>query len=557
MEPIFLSDQQAAIDQCMCRLEGERDWNAIESILQSCFSRAPDLSGPQSSDYYDMVNCDLYRFILAHYKHGGERVCFWRFLKRISDDQLQTPPPTPALTLLDHLVRVYFYSGPLDDLSCLFIPVIEPNRISQYLEWIQSYFYGANYPTSLLWLYALDSSLSALFPDELIYLGQRTQTADPHIMLPNLDNPYSVLIKRFSGAPHAYLRLEGRSANQEFDQFFRFLEEEYRERCISRSGRQDANEAEHIYDRGWEKFEDVLRFGVSDRQEKGCVSFSDLRASTEFLTTYGKSLYLNRIQQPFFERTKLIRNQYNGRIDKFMGDNVMCVFLDEATESHRITVLHNFLAIFSLCRVLLNLLKKGNLMESRLGLRSGATYGSQILRSNLGNEILRDFTVTGESVNLASRLEHISVDEMMLNNKSYFEATIHRFPQIQALLSLAGNCDSLSPETRQIVNDFTLYQNISSNLEKLKKIRFDIRFNQAYYKGLKQTFEKYDIRITNPEKAGIYGYESYEVQGFELRFYYSFYVPKGFKDYEIVWILPLETELLENLDIEKLGGTDA
>ena len=109
-------------------------------------------------------------------------------------------------------------------------------------------------------------------------------------------------------------------------------------------------------DQEWEKFKDVLKFGVSDRAEDGCISFSDLRSSTEFLNTHGKNIYLNQIQQPFFEYTELISKKYNGRIDKFMGDNVMCVFLngnmnDKSREEQKTeAILNNLFALFSLCK---------------------------------------------------------------------------------------------------------------------------------------------------------------------------------------------------------------
>ena len=94
----------------------------------------------------------------------------WRYIKNLPDDQ-RNPCHTETnseLKMLGHLIRIYFYSDPLDDLTCLFIPVSDGTLIRKYLDWIKNYFYDVNYPTSLLWLYALDSSLASLFPDEII-----------------------------------------------------------------------------------------------------------------------------------------------------------------------------------------------------------------------------------------------------------------------------------------------------------------------------------------------------------------------------------------------------
>ena len=283
-----------------------------------------------------------------------------------------------------------------------------------------------------------------------------------------------------------------------------------------------------------------------------------MRASTEFLNTHGKNIYLNKIQQPFFEKTKIISKKYNGRIDKFMGDNVMSVFLNDDMygETHekreKDAVLNDFFALFALCKTLSELILQGGFGDSNLVLRSGITYGTELLRSNLGNEILRDFTVTGETVNLAARLEHISIQELIIHNKMYFGKAIERFPHISKLISIDGCYKNLSPETRAVIRDFTLYQNIVSNLEKLEKAKFDIRSNQHFYLRLRGYLEDMGYAVLNGDTSEMYGYEEYDVGGFDLRFYFSYYNPKGFRDYEKIWILPLDFHTLEHFEIKKI-----
>ncbi|RLC03895.1 MAG: hypothetical protein DRI57_28740 [Deltaproteobacteria bacterium] len=555
-----LSSQTDRIEACISSLETISDQETAEKIIIQTFETAPDNICPDSHGYYSVLNYQLYRYVLKHYKQKESRVCLWRFIKNLSGDQLQYANlENPELRMMDWLIRLYFYSDPLDDLTCIFIPISDKRLIRKYLYWIKNYFYDANYPSSLLWLYALDSSLSSLLPDEIIYLGRAVDSSDENIMVPMMDYGDTVLIKRFSAQSDHYVLLKEADANNEFRQIFTFLQQEYRDRCLSRSGKQDEAVDKATYNAEWEKFEDVLRFGVSDEDESGCISFSDMRASTEFLNTYGKTVYLNKIQQPFFEKTKLISKKYNGRIDKFMGDNVMSVFLNKNMhiETHkaqeREAVLKNFLALFALCKTLYELIVDGSLTESRLGLRSGVTYGSQLLRSNLGNEILRDFTVTGESVNLAARLEHISAHELIIHNKMYFKRSIERFPQISELIAIDGCQKNISPETENIIRDFTLYQNILSNLEKLETVKFDIRSNQRFYTILRTLLQEKGYPILNTDTSEIYGYEEYDIRGFCLRFYFSHYNPKGFANYEKIWIVPLDLKTLEHFDIESIA----
>ncbi|MFW6373095.1 MAG: adenylate/guanylate cyclase domain-containing protein [Thermodesulfobacteriota bacterium] len=557
-----ISFHKAAVQACLRSLDSAPAAEDAESLLGDAFGRITEPVIPDSPDFYGVVNHRLFRHILSHYRDGAENLCLWRFIKNLMPDQMAEPESAdPDLEMFDTLLRIYFHSTPLEDLTCLFIPISDAGLIRNYMKWIERYFYHADYPTSLLWLYALDSSLSSLFPDELLYLGRYKTDPYLNLIVPDFDHEDTVLIKRFTGAPGHFLQLEGKIANDEFDQIFKFLKQEYRDRCLSRSVKQSVKqnkgEGRSARDKEWEKFEDVLRFGVSDRTESGAISFSDMRASTEFLTTHGKGFYLNKIQQPFFENTKLISKYYNGRIDKFMGDNVMCVFLNpresSASADKDQAALNNFFAIFELCRILFDLIHREGIQDTRLGLRSGVSFGDQILRSNLGNEFVRDFTVTGESVNLAARLEHISIHELKLHNEMYFQNAVDRFPKISRLISVSEDYGKLNPETRSIIDDFTLYQNIYSNLEKLERSRFDIRMNQLFYHRIQDYLEKSGARLLNPDESKIHGYEAYEVDGFQLRFYFLYYNPKGFAKYEKIWILPLEPEMLRGLKLSPLS----
>jgi class 3 adenylate cyclase len=560
-----LSSQRHNIQELMLSLEtitgqaktGQED---IEKTLYQTFEPAPENIIPNSSEYYAVLNCHLYRYILKHYKHKEDGICFWRYIKNLSEDQLNyNSESNPELQMMDSLIRIYFYSDPLDDLTCMFVPISNKTLIDKYLDWIKSYFYNVNYPTSLLWLYALDSSLASLFPDEITYLGKSIHNKADDIMVPDFDYKDTLLLKRFSDEPGHFAEMKGESANSEFRQIFTFLQHEYKDRCLSRSGKQEGDEEE------WRKYKDVLKFGVADVTENGCISFSDMRASTEFLNTYTKDVYLNEIQQPFFEETKLINEKYGGRIDKFMGDNVMCVFLNNhmngetSEEKEKEAILNNFFALFALCKILSKLISEEDVTESerkgfaksKLGLRSGVTYGEQISRVNLGNDVLRDFTVTGGTVNLAARLEHFSIQELIIHNDAYFERVRERFPQISSLISIGENSQDLNPETDTIIKSFTLYQNILSNLDRLEKAKFDIRFNNRFYVKLRKYLEESGYKLQNPETSELYGYEEYDLEGFKFKFYFSYYNPKGFAEYKRVWILPLEPETLNNLDIDR------
>ena len=589
----FIHDQLATLPDLNSQEEAE-------AVLTRTISVLPDIAVPDATDFYSALNHQLYRNILKSYKHQESSVCIWRFIKNLSPDQLNyEAEPNPALDMLDTLLRVFFYSGPLNDLTCLFIPINDGKLIKKYLGWIKNYFYSVNYPTSLLWLYALDSSLGCLFPDEIIYLGKHLPVTEDGLLKPDFSATDAVLFKRFSSDPQHFIQMQGSNANDSFRHLFSFLQREYKDRCLSQSVRRNANEIGEAKLSGWEKYEDVLRFGVSDKNESGCVSFADMRSSTEFLNSVGKTTYLNKVQQPFFEQTQIISQHYKGRIDKFMGDNVMSVFLDNnmsaVAEDERAieSVLNSFLAYFALCRMFYSILVKNGFDNAKLGLRCGTAYGDQILRSNLGNEFVRDFTVTGEKVNLASRLESISISELIIHNQLYFSEAIERFPQINRIIEInqmyinagkpgheadpahpthpAHNLNlqadieennmpeavteanrDINPETMALVRDYTYYQNILTNLESLNKVKFDLRMNDEFYHRFCQHLMGKGYIWLNPETSVSHGYDAFKIGDRELRFYMSYYNPKGFLGYQIIWILPLDNMLLADFDIEQI-----
>lgn len=139
-----------------------------------------------------------------------------------------------------------------------------------------------------------------------------------------------------------------------------------------------------------------------------------------------------------------------------------------------------------------------------------------------------------------------------MHNKMYFERAVDKYPQIKELVYTYGGYENLNEENKAIIREFTIYQNMVSNLDKLEKIRFDIRMNEAFYFKLRDYIEKKGFSLLNRDSADMHGYETYHIGDFDLKFYFSYYNPKGFGKFERIWILPIETDMLVNSDIEKL-----
>jgi len=122
------------------------------------------------------------------------------------------------------------------------------------------------------------------------------------------------------------------------------------------------------------------------------IIFADIRNFTPYAEktdpeAVGKSLnsFLGEMVHTVF--------QYQGRIDKFIGDCVMAVFGSPAElQNHA----------YNACCAALEMVEKAN----RLGFKIGIGINSgEVISGNFGSPMRMEYTVIGDAVNLASRLE--------------------------------------------------------------------------------------------------------------------------------------------------------
>jgi adenylate cyclase len=153
-----------------------------------------------------------------------------------------------------------------------------------------------------------------------------------------------------------------------------------------------------------EVVDQLLAHGAELRGEKKevCVMFLDIRNFTGFAeqrTPEEVVDYLDRL----FEFMIEIVNRNQGIINKFLGDGFMAVFgaplstgrdcLNAVTASHEI-----------LSR-LRNDVELGLLPETNIGI---GLHAGEAVTGNIGSSLRREYTVIGDVVNLASRIEKLN-----------------------------------------------------------------------------------------------------------------------------------------------------
>ena len=126
--------------------------------------------------------------------------------------------------------------------------------------------------------------------------------------------------------------------------------------------------------------------------------FADLAGFTKISDELGAEAthaLLNR----YFETVDAIVEGYGGSIDKHMGDNVMAVF--GAPVAHSDDPERALRAALDIHRAMAELAEEfGRDLRAHIGIASG-----QVVASGTGSDAHREYTVTGNSVNLASRLQ--------------------------------------------------------------------------------------------------------------------------------------------------------
>ena len=128
------------------------------------------------------------------------------------------------------------------------------------------------------------------------------------------------------------------------------------------------------------------------------VLFADIAGYTKLSSALGAEAthaMLNR----YFEAVDSIVERYGGAVDKHMGDNVMALFgAPIAHDDDPLRAVRAALDIHERMTALAD--EAGHPLRAHIGVASG-----QVVASGTGSETHREYTVTGDSVNLASRLQ--------------------------------------------------------------------------------------------------------------------------------------------------------
>ena len=145
---------------------------------------------------------------------------------------------------------------------------------------------------------------------------------------------------------------------------------------------------------------DIIQLGGEKR--RATILFSDIEGFTTFSEKTSPEKIVE-ILNIYLERLTDIIINHRGMVDKFEGDAIMAVF--------GIPIFYESSAVMAvLCALKMqeeidNMIKSGEIpgLKTRIGINTG-----DVIAGNLGSKQRMDYTVMGDTVNLASRLEGIN-----------------------------------------------------------------------------------------------------------------------------------------------------
>lgn len=150
------------------------------------------------------------------------------------------------------------------------------------------------------------------------------------------------------------------------------------------------------------------------------ILLSDLRGFTSLSEGYSPVVIMNLLNRYFVKMSEIIQ-KHNGVIDKFMGDSIMVLFgVPDSNEDD----LERTLACAIEMQIAMEEINEVNesLDLPTLYMGIGINTG-EVVAGSLGSEFHNEYTVIGDEVNLASRVEaHTLRGQILLSENSYKKA---------------------------------------------------------------------------------------------------------------------------------------
>lgn len=152
------------------------------------------------------------------------------------------------------------------------------------------------------------------------------------------------------------------------------------------------------------------------REREASMLFADLRGFTAVTSAYPAYVVLGVLSRCFGQLADLVV-RHGGTVDKFLGDGMMAVFYGDQVPDHARRAAHCAVEMQVALEQVRQLHRRDELPEVYLGI--GISSGT-VMTGIIGSQAYRAYTIVGEDVNLASRLEALSLRGQVLLSESTY-----------------------------------------------------------------------------------------------------------------------------------------
>jgi len=158
---------------------------------------------------------------------------------------------------------------------------------------------------------------------------------------------------------------------------------------------------------------------LGGEKNKVTILFADIRGYTKMSQQMNVNEIVEMLNEHFTEMTNIIF-QYGGTLDKFIGDSVMAVFGSPfSSDNDEYNAIMAAQAMQRAMKKRYKIRKQRNQIPYQIGI--GINTG-EVITGNIGSPQKMDYTVIGDTVNLAARLQEIAKGgEIMVGEETYLQ----------------------------------------------------------------------------------------------------------------------------------------
>ena len=153
------------------------------------------------------------------------------------------------------------------------------------------------------------------------------------------------------------------------------------------------------------------------RERQASMLFADLRGFSAITGAYPAFVVLGVLSRCFGQLADLVV-RHGGTVDKYLGDGMMAVFYGDVVPDHARRAALCAVEMQVVMGELRELHRRDDLPEVYLGI--GISSGT-VMTGIIGSQAYRAYTIVGEDVNLASRLEVLSLRGQILVSEATYE----------------------------------------------------------------------------------------------------------------------------------------